>query len=257
MRGLQDRTAIVTGAASQLGIGFATATRLAEEGVKVVLTDINGAGVAERARELRDLGHKAVGVAHDGTDENSWEEVVRATKAEFGPPDIVVNNAGVAILSPVADMELRDWRRQLDVNGTLVFLGCRMAVREMRALGRGGAIVNVSSIAALVGAQGGGAYCASKAAVQMLTKVLALETAKEGIRVNSVHPGRVLTEMMHASLAGIDDPAAQLAALATDVPCGRLGLAAEVAAAIAFLASDDANYCTGSSLVVDGGFTAQ
>lgn len=254
MRGLRDKVAIVTGAASPIGIGFAAATRLAEEGARVVLTDINHAGVAERASELRRDGHRAIGLAHDAVDEAAWEEVLRATKAEFGPLDILVNNAAICILSHVVDMQLSDWRRVVDVNGSMTFLGCRMAAREMQASGRGGAIVNVASIASMVAGEYGGAYCASKGAVRMLTQVLAIETAKYGIRVNSVNPGYVVTEMMNASS---EDPEAAIAQVAANVPAGRLGRPSEMAAAIAFLASDDAAYCNGSAFVVDGGLTAQ
>ncbi len=252
MRGLRDKVAIITGAASPIGMGFATATRLAEEGARVVLTDINHAGVVERASELQRAGHRAVGLAHDATDEAAWEEVLRATKAEFGSLDIVVNNAAITTLNRIVDMPLNDWRRVMDVNSSITFLGCRIAAREMQAAGKGGAIVNVCSTASLTGGETAGAYCASKAAVQMLTKVLALETAKYGIRVNSVHPGYTATEMLSGAM---DD--GNFAEVVAGVPAGRLGKPSEMAAAIAFLASEDATYCNGSSLFVDGGLTSQ
>jgi NAD(P)-dependent dehydrogenase (short-subunit alcohol dehydrogenase family) len=254
MRGLQEKVAIVTGAASPKGIGFATATRLAQEGARIVLTDIDHAAVAERASELRSAGHRAIGLAHDAVDEAAWEAVLRATKAEFGQLDILVNNAAICILSHVVDMQLKDWRRQLDINGSITFLGCRMAAREMQATGRGGAIVNVASVASLVAGEYGAAYCASKGAVHMLTKVLAIETAKYGIRVNSVHPGYTATQMLGDSM---DDPDTQFAEIVASIPAGRLGRPSDIAAAIAFLASDDASYCNGSALVIDGGQTAQ
>jgi NAD(P)-dependent dehydrogenase (short-subunit alcohol dehydrogenase family) len=254
MRGLRDKVAIVTGAASPKGIGFAAARRLAEEGSHVVLTDINHAGVAERAAELRRDGHRAIGLAHDAVQEEAWEKVLRATKAEFGTLDILVNNAAVIMLDHLVDMPLSNWRRVLDVNGTITFLGCRTAAREMQASGQGGAIVNVASIASLVAGEYGGAYCASKGAVHMLTKVLAIETARYGIRVNSVHPAYTMTEMLGATM---DDPEAQIAQIVANIPAGRLSQPSEIAAAIAFLASDDAAYCNGSALVVDGGLTAQ
>jgi NAD(P)-dependent dehydrogenase (short-subunit alcohol dehydrogenase family) len=151
-------------------------------------------------------------------------------------------------------MELADWRRQLDVNGTSAFLGCRIAARELQSSGRGGAIVNVASTASIVAGEYGGAYCASKGAVAMLTKVLAIETAKYGIRVNSVHPGWTETAMLGDSL---DDPEAQTAQIRALIPAARLGKPSEMAAAIAFLASEDAAFCNGTALVVDGGLTAQ
>ncbi|WP_176599201.1 MULTISPECIES: SDR family NAD(P)-dependent oxidoreductase [Sphingobium] len=254
MRGLSEKVAVITGAASPVGIGFAAASRLAEEGARVVLTDINAAAVADRAEALRHAGYQAIGLGHDATRETEWDEVLRATKAQFGQLDIVVNNAAICITSHLIDMSLADWRRQLDVNGSMTFLGCRMAAREMQAAGRGGAIVNVASIAAIVAGEYGGAYCASKGAVQMLTKVLAIENAKFGIRVNSVNPGYTETQMFTDSA---EDPAASIAQMAAVVPAGRLGQPTEMAAAIAFLASDDAAYCNGCAIVVDGGMTAQ
>ncbi|MEJ7926228.1 glucose 1-dehydrogenase [Sphingobium sp. AN641] len=249
---MSGKVAIVTGAASPIGMGFATAKRLAEEGTRVVMTDINHAEVAARAAELRSEGHRAIACAHDATDEAAWEEVLRATKAEFGVLDILVNNAAISAINHVVDIPLDEWRRVVDVNSTMAFLGCRMAAREMQATGRGGAIVNVVSIASIVAGEYGGAYCASKGAVQMLTKVLAIETAKQGIRVNSVHPGYTATAM----LGDANDEGAFAQTIA-NIPAGRLGQAAEMASAIAFLASDDAAYCNGSMLVVDGGLTAQ
>lgn len=253
MRGLQGKVAIVTGAASPVGIGFAAATRLAEEGVSVVLTDINSAGVFERATDLGRLGYRALGLAHDATDEASWEEVLRATKAEFGQLDILVNNAAICQLSHVVDLELADWRRQVDVNSTMTFLGSRMAAREMQAAG-GGAIVNIASTAALFAGEFAAAYCASKGAVQMLTKVLAIEMAKFGVRVNSVNPGYTVTEMLGVQSGDLDT---QIAAIAATIPAGRLGQPSEIAAAVAFLASDDASFCNGTALIVDGGMTSQ
>ena len=254
MRGLRDKVAIVTGAASPIGIGFATAERLAEEGALVALTDINHVAVEERADELRQEGYRAIGIAHDAVDEASWENVLQTTRSEFGPLDILVNNAAISVVSHVVDMELADWRRQLDVNGVATFLGCRSAAREFQSSGRGGAIVNVASVASLVAGEYGGAYCASKGAVLMLTKVMAIENAKHGIRVNSVHPGWTETAML---LSSLDDPEVQTAPIVSRIPAGRLGRPCEMAAAIAFLASDDAAFCNGTALVVDGGQTAQ
>lgn len=254
MRGLQDKVAIITGAASPKGIGFATATRLAEEGAKVVLTDIDQVEIAVRAFELRNAGHQAIGLAHNAVEEAAWEDVLGATHAEFGHLDILVNNAAICVLSHLVDMTLDNWRRQLDVNGSMTFLGCRTAARQMQASGRGGAIVNVASVASLVAGEYGGAYCASKGAVHMLTKVMAIETAKHGIRVNSVHPGYTSTQML-GDVAG--DPEAQLSQLLANIPARRFAQPSEIAGAIAFLASDDASFCNGTSLVVDGGQTAQ
>lgn len=252
MRGLKGKTAIITGAASQKGIGFASASRLADEGARVVLTDLNEEGVRQRAEELCSRGAQAVGLEHDATNEGSWKEVLARSKAEFGVLDILVNNAGIVFLGHALATSLADWKRVLDVNGSMAFLGCKLAAREMLASGRSGAIVNVSSTAAIVAGEQAAAYCASKSAVQMMTKVMALEMAKHGIRVNSVNPGYTMTEMFTGSLS---DPESEVAQTIAMIPTSRLANPAEIASAVAFLASDEASYCNGTALVVDGGLT--
>ena len=244
----------VTGAASPNGIGFAAAARVAAEGACVTITDIDGAGAETRATELREQGYEALGLAHDVTSEEHWQDVVAQAVARFGGIDGLVNNAGIAILRPVAEVGLAEWERQIAINLTGTFIGCRTAIAQMRAQGRGGAIVNVSSVAGLVGMRRTSAYAASKGGVRLLGKTLALEVAPDNIRVNSVHPGVTETDIQIEVRASNPDASGQIAA---SVPLGRTAAPTELAAAIAFLLSDDASYVTGTELVVDGGLSAQ
>jgi NAD(P)-dependent dehydrogenase (short-subunit alcohol dehydrogenase family) len=254
MRGLTGKVAIVTGAGSHKGIGFACAKRLCEEGVKVLLTDIVPDGVETQANELRAAGFDAAAIVQDVTDENSWDKVIGSAVAQWGQLDILVNNAGVSISAPATEMTLDQFKRQLDLNVISVFLGSRAAMRQMRAQGKGGAIVNMSSVAAFVTGAGSSAYAASKAAVHMYSKTLALEGAAEGIRVNTVHPGITDTNMVAKAFSEAPE---SIETMAGAIPALRMARPDEIAAAAAFLASDDASYCIGSSLLVDGGVLLQ
>jgi len=245
---------VVTGAASAGGLGFATARRLARDGARVMLTDLQGDAVAERAAELAAEGLSAVGMAHDVTSEEAWAQVMAALDTQFGAIDILVNNAGIAVLKWMDTLTLADWQRQIDVNMTSVYLGCAAALPRMRAHGRGAAIVNLSSIAGLVGLPGTGAYAASKAGVRLFSKAIAMEVARENIRVNSVQPGVIWTDMQKVAIADNKDVYDKIN---ESIPMGRMGEPDDIAAMIAFLASDDAQYITGGEFTVDGGFTAQ
>ena len=245
---------LVTGAASANGIGFATARRLAQEGAAVTLTDRDGAQAEQRAGELRAEGLAAQGLAHDVTSEDGWAAVVAAAVARFDGLDGLVNNAGIALLNPIEAVTLSEWDRQIDVNLKGTFLGCRAAIAQMRVQGRGGAIANVSSVAGLFGMMRTTGDAASKGGVRLMSKTLAREVAAEGIRVNSVHPGVIETDIQIAVRSS--DPAASLA-VAASVPMKRTGRPEQLAAAIAFLLSDDGSYVTGTEMVVDGGLTAQ
>mgnify|MGYP000990314965 CR=1 FL=1 len=245
---------LVTGAASVAGIGYATAARLAADGAKVTLTDIDGVEVDRRAAELRALGYDAIGLAHDVADEGRWSAVVAEATDRFGSLDGLVNNAGIVILQAVDDVSLQTWNRQIEINLTGTFLGCRAAFEQMRKQGCGGAIVNVSSIMGLVGSMRTSAYAASKGGVRLLTKTLALEGGRDNIRVNSIHPGITETDIQIGARSS--DPV-HSAAIAASIPLNRTAQPSEMAAAIAFLLSDDASFITGVELPVDGGLTAQ
>lgn len=251
---VSGKVAIVTGAASEGGLGFATARALAREGAKVVLTDIDEAEVLKRAEELRAAGAEALAMRQDVTVEAEWDQVIARTVEAFGPLDILVNNAGIAILKWMDAMTLADFDRQIRVNLTSVYLGTHAALRVMRAQGKGGVITNLSSIAGQVGVPGASAYAASKGGVRLFTKAVAMEAARDNIRCNSVHPGVIWTDMQKVAIR--DNPE-QYDILNASIPLGRMGEPDDIANMILFLSSDEAKYITGAEFTVDGGLTAQ
>jgi 3(or 17)beta-hydroxysteroid dehydrogenase len=248
---LANKTALVTGAAS--GIGLATATLLIEEGARVVLTDVAAEAGAQAAGRL---GARASFEPLDVTDSVQWDNVVRETNAAFGL-DILVNNAGIVLLKDIESTSLQEWRQVHAVNLEGVFLGCKAAIGAMKRRG-GGAIVNVSSIAGMIGHHSLAAYCSSKAGVRLLTKSVALYCARRGydIRCNSVHPSFAATPMVEAMIDQARDPAKMREALTNAAPLGRMAEPIDVARTILFLASDEAAFTTGAEFVVDGGATA-
>lgn len=251
---LQGKVALVTGVASAEGLGFAAARKMAGQGAHLFLTDIDAAGAEARAADLRAAGHEAQAAAQDVTDEAGWAATIAAVVAAFGRLDILVNNAGIAVLKMMSEMTKPDWDRQLRVNLDSVYLGCKAGIDQMRRQGGGGSIINLSSVAGLVGVPGCAAYSASKGGVRLMTKTIALETAREGIRVNSVHPGSIWTDMQKVAIA---DNKEQFDIIENAIPMGKLGQPDDIGAMIAFLASDDAGYITGAEFTVDGGLTAQ
>jgi NAD(P)-dependent dehydrogenase (short-subunit alcohol dehydrogenase family) len=247
------KVAIVTGAASRIGLGFATAAALGREGAKVALTDLKAAEVTARAKELAALGVETLGLEQDVTDEAGWNRILEATIERFGRLDILVNNAGITHVNTVENTTLEAWNRQVTVNLTGVFLGTKSAIVQLRKQNSGGSIVNVSSVAGIVGISHASAYSASKAGVRLFTKSAALEVAQYAIRVNSVHPGAIRTELQLSAIAsdpGVTD------AINSRIAMGHMGEPEDIAAAILFLASDEAKYVTGTELVVDGGLSA-
>jgi 3alpha(or 20beta)-hydroxysteroid dehydrogenase len=245
---LDGKVVLVTGASR--GQGAAEAARFVEEGAHVVLTDVldeAGRGTATA------LGEHASYVHLDVASEQDWARVVDDTVTRLGGVDVLVNNAAVVRMSPLAQMSLADFRMVTDINQIGVFLGMRAVIPAMVDRG-GGSIVNISSVDGLVGSPGLGAYAATKHAVIGLTKTAALELGPLGIRVNAVCPGGVVTPMLDEIVeqAGADVGAA----LAPKLPLRRLAEPADIADAVLFLASQDSRYCTGSVLLADGGMLA-
>jgi NAD(P)-dependent dehydrogenase (short-subunit alcohol dehydrogenase family) len=247
---LHDKVAIVTGGAR--GIGAATVERLATEGATVVVTDVLDAEGRQLADAIAASGCKAEYRHLDVGDEAAWAALVAATLERHGHLDILVNNAGIGTLPGVEDETLEGWEQVSAINQRGTWLGMKHAGKAMREAGSG-SIVNVSSIFGAVGGFGGSiAYHASKGSVRLMTKSAAVFWATAGVRVNSVHPGFIDTPMLE-QVKGT--PAEEM--IVANTPVGRLGRPEEVAAAIAFLASDDASYMTGSEVYVDGGWTAR
>ena len=256
---VSGKVALVTGAAS--GIGRACAERLAAEGARVLLTDVQdmeGAGVAAG---IMKAGGEASFRRHDVTVEDEWIGVVGEIERRFGRLDILVNNAGIAVSGLVTDLTLEQWRRQQAVNVEGVFLGLKHSLPLMRKAGNGGSIINVSSVAGLKGAMLLSAYCASKGAVRLMSKAVALECAglRDGVRVNSIHPGIIDTPIWNAipGAAGSNAQRDLDAMAAMGVPLGVKGAPIDIAQGVLWLASDESRYVTGAELVIDGGLTVR
>jgi NAD(P)-dependent dehydrogenase (short-subunit alcohol dehydrogenase family) len=253
---MQNKTCLVTGAAS--GIGLAASRRLAEEGAKVMMTDIDAAAGEAAAASLASGGLAVRFVRHDVSSRDHWESAIAAAKGFGGGIDVIVNNAGIAGVGPIEFLSWADWRKTLDVNLDGVFHGVQLGVREMKE--KGGSIINLASIEGILGEPMVPAYCASKGAVRLLTKSSAAYCARAGyrIRINTVCPGFVETPLLAAAVSKLPPEAAQ--ALHEKVigrtPVGRLAQPAEIANAVLYLASEESSYVTGSDLVVDGGYTA-
>ena len=249
---VQGKSVIVTGAGSDPGLGHSSALALAANGARLVVTDIDGPGAERCAQRIRDAGGEAIALTHDVASEEAWKSVLATTIEAYGRLDVLVNNAGIAVLKPLAQLSLADWNRQIDVNLTSVFLGCKYGAEAMRA-GGGGSIVNLSSVAGLVGLATCVAYGASKGGVRMMTKSLAVELGKDRIRCNSVHPGVIWTNMQSGATGGRRESAE---AMASGLPLGRMGEPDDIANCVVYLSSDESSYVTGAEFVIDGGMTA-
>lgn len=256
---LAGKTALITGAAG--GLGRAMAWRMAEQGARLALTDLNQAG-AEALAGAINAEHPGAAFAHghDVTDEDQWIAVLERAVAELGGLSVLVNNAGIGgRLVPTTDMSLDEWRRMQAINVESVMLGCKHAIPHLAKSGAG-SIVNISSIAGLAAAPGMGPYNASKAAVWLFSKTVALECAKagNGVRCNSVHPVFIRTGILEpfVAMAGGDEAAAH-EKLARGIPLKRIGEPDDVAWAVVYLASDESRFVTGAEFKIDGGLTAQ
>ena len=257
---MAGRVALVTGGAS--GIGAACAKRLAQAGASVLVTDVDQNLGEQVVAEIHDAGGKALFALHDVTDEAQWEGVVSQCRGTFGGVNVLVNNAGIAIMCSVFEMSLEDWQRQQAINLDGVFLGIKHCVPMMKDMSDGGSVINISSVAGLKGAPGLSAYNATKGGVRLLTKGVALECARNQwpVRVNSVHPGVIATpiwdkidpKMMEDGANNLDPDEMSKSV----VPIGVAGQPLDIANGVLFLASDESRHMTGSELVIDGGLCA-
>jgi len=250
---LEGKRALITGGAS--GIGRAAALLFAREGAAVAVADLNEAGGQAVVDQIRGEGGRAVFIRCDVTQAGDCRRAVEQAVAEFGGLDVLFNNAGIIRRATVVNADEADWDRVMAVNVKSVFLMSKVAVPVMAAAG-GGAIVNTASGWGLVGGQKAAAYCASKGAVVLLTKAMALDHGPQGIRVNCICPGDTDTAMLRQEAAQLGEPVDRFLADSAQRPLGRLGRPEEVAQAALYLASDAASFVTGAALVVDGGGTA-
>ncbi len=246
---------MVTGAAS--GLGRAAALMLAKEGARVAVTDIAHAGALAVAREI---GERAIGLHLDVTDEAQWSAALGATIAAFGGLHILVNNAGIALIKPLGETTLAEWRRVHAVDLDGVFIGCRDAIEPIAASG-GGSIINIASVAGVIAAPNLAAYNSAKAAVCHLTRSVALSCAERAqrIRCNAILPAFIDTPILDPLMPSTDPGTREkvLGKLARQIPLGCVGDPQDVAYAVVYLASDESKFMTGSSLLLDGGISAR
>ena len=256
---LEGKVAPITGAAAGvegelMGFGGSAARMFAQEGAKVVLTDIKEEMGQKAAIQIRENGGDVLFLRQDVTSEQEWIEAIQATVSSYGKLDILVNNAGTpGGPDKIEAITAKSWDEQMEVHAKGVFLGTKHAIPEMRKVG-GGSIINISSIYGLIGSPTAAAYHAAKGAIRLFTKSAAIQYAKDNIRVNSVHPGYAhtpLTDGLYKS-----DPS-RWEWILSRIPLGRIGNADDIAFGILYLASDESSFVTGAELVIDGGTTAQ
>ncbi len=244
---LSGKVAIITGAA--LGMGAAEAKLFAEEGAKVVATDIKDDVLQEVINEIKASGGEAIGLKHNVVSEEEWKNVIQTAVDMYGKVDILVNNAGIASPKTMTQMEMAEWNKVMDINLNGCVLGMKYVIPEMQKAG-GGSLINISSIGGIVGMAGSSPYTAAKGALRSLSKSAAVEYGKDKIRVNSVHPGIIETPMTADSFKD----ALPFYKTFTQLP--YFGQPEDVAYGVLFLASDESRFMTGAELVIDGGWTA-
>lgn len=248
---VKGKIAIVTGAAA--GIGRACAVLLAREGASVVLTDVDESGGASAAEEITGAGGRAIFVRQDVSVEADWKRVVERAREAFGRVDVLVNNAGIYVFGDLVKTTVEEMERVFRVNVLGPFLGMKYCAPLMEAQGRG-SIINLSSIAGMIGMARHTVYGASKGAIRTMTKDVAMEYARRGVRVNSIHPGAILTQMVEMAAR---DRGVTPKEFGESLPTGAMGEPMDVAWAVVYLASDESKFVTGSELVIDGAYTAQ
>ncbi len=247
---LEGKVALISGGAR--GQGAAEARLFAREGAALVLGDVLMDEGKMVEAQINETGGRALFIPLDVTKDSDWAAAVRLAVERFGRLDILINNAGIYRTVPIEQTTQEEWDLVMDINAKGVFLGTKHAIPEMRRAG-GGSIINISSIAGLIGSARGSAYGTSKGAVRLLTKYTAIQHAKDNIRANSIHPGPIDTDMIAERLSTAEGRAESL----SRVPLNRIGTVEDVAFGALFLASDESSYMTGAELVIDGGVTAQ
>ena len=247
---LENKVVLISGGAK--GMGAVEAKLFAKEGAKIVIGDLLEDEGRKVEAEINETGGECLFVPLDVTDEDQWKQAVAATVARFGKLDVLINNAGIFRNNPVEETSSDEWDLVMDINAKGVFLGAKAAIPAMRRAG-GGSIINLSSVAGLVGAAYSSAYSASKGAVRLFTKSTASQYAADGIRSNSIHPGVIETDMTAEAIADARFKKERL----DPTPLGRLGQPEDVAYGALYLASDESSFVTGAELVIDGGWTAQ
>ena len=252
---LEGRVALITGGAR--GMGAAEAKLFSKEGAKVVIADILEDEGQQTEAEINETGGDAIFIKLDVTQQSDWDAAIQRTVEQFGKLDVVVNNAGIASGYTIEDTTVEHWDQIMDVNAKGVFLGTKAAIVQMLSQGGGGSIINISSISGIIGQAGiSAAYNASKGAVRIFTKSAAVQYAKDGIRVNSLHPGGTMTPMTQQLWQSTERDEDGFV-LTPNTPLGRAARPEEIAYGALYLASDESSYVTGTELVMDGGFTAQ
>ena len=249
---LKGKSIVITGAAQ--GIGRASAELFAREGASVAVADINTAGVRELAKQIEAAGGRAAAITADVSVEADVRRMIGEAVSAFGRLDVLFNNAGIVIQGSVEETAAADWDFQIATTLTSAYLGCRFAIPVMLRQG-GGLLLNMASVAGVMGLPNRAAYCAAKAGVIGLTRAIAVDYAGTGIRAVYLAPGTVETPSLRGRIESAADPTAERAKYAARQPLGRLGSADEIAAAALYLASDEASFITGSGLLIDGGMS--